>query len=111
MGNLPVGLLRSITLDQGSEMARPLDRAATLRTREYLCDWRSPSQRGSSENDNRLIGKFFPKGTDLVVHTPDNLFALDDEFNRGPRNVVGDPASADLQSALLASSAGEVLRR
>jgi len=111
MGDLPAVLLRSITWDQGTEMARHLDIAATLRTRVYFCDSRSPWQRGSNENTNGLLRQYFPKGTDLAVHTPGHLRAVEDELNRRPRIVLDDRAPADLFNELLASSTGQVLRR
>jgi transposase, IS30 family len=111
MGDLPAGLLRSITWDQGTEMARHLDIAKTLGTRVYFCDSRSPWQRGSNENTNGLLRQYSPKGTDLAVHTPDHLRAVEDELNRRPRIVLDDRTPADLVNALLASSTGQVLRR
>jgi hypothetical protein len=104
-------LLRSITWDQGTEMARHLDIAASLRTRVYFCDSRSPWQRGSNENTNGLLRQYFPKGTDLAVHAPEHLRAVEDELNRRPRIVLDDRAPADLFNELLASSTGQVLRR
>ena len=111
MGDLPAGLLRSITWDQGTEMARHLDIAKTLGTRVYFCDSRSPWQRGSNENTNGLLRQYFPKGTDLAVHSPGHLRAVEDELNRRPRIVLDDRAPTDLFNELLASSRGPVLRR
>ena len=111
MGDLPAGLLRSITWDQGTEMARHLDIAKTLGTRVYFCDSRSPWQRGSNENTNGLLRQYFPKGTDLAVHSPGHLRAVEDELNRRPRIVLDDRTPADLFNELLASSRGPVLRR
>jgi IS30 family transposase len=91
-------------------MARQLDIAATLRTRVYFCDSRSPWQRGSNENTNGLLRQYFPKGTDLAVHTPGQLRAVEDELNRRPRIVLDDRAPADLFNELLASSRGQVMR-
>jgi transposase, IS30 family len=111
MGDLPAGLLRSITWDQGTEMARHLDIAKTLGTRVYFCDSRSPWQRGSNENTNGLLRQYFPKGTDLAVHSPGHLRAVEDELNRRPRIILDDRAPTDLFNALLASARGPVLRR
>jgi IS30 family transposase len=101
----------SVRWDQGTEMARHLDIVAKLRTRVYFCDSRSPWRRGSNENTNGLLRQYFPKGTDLAVHTPRHLRAVEDELNRSPRSVLDDRAPAALFNALPASSTGQVLRR
>lgn len=111
MGDLPPGLLRSITWDQGTEMARHTEIAASLRTKIYFCDSRPPWQRPSNENTNGLLRQHFPKGTDLGVHPPEHLIAVEDELNRRPRRVVQDRAPIDLFTSLLASPDQPVLRR
>jgi transposase, IS30 family len=60
---------------------------------------------------NGLLRQYFPKGTDLEVHSPGHLRAVEDELNRRPRIVLDDRTPADLFNALLASSTGQVLRR
>jgi transposase, IS30 family len=62
MADLPAALLRSITWDQGTEMARHLTIARSLGAPVYFCDSRSPWQRGSNENTNGLLRDYFPKG-------------------------------------------------
>jgi transposase, IS30 family len=111
MGDLPAGLLRSITWDQGTEMARHLTITRSLGTPVYFCDSHSPWQRGTNENTNGLLRDYFPKGTDLSVHSPRHLLAVENELNNRPRMVLGDEAPAELFTALLASAKPSVLRR
>jgi transposase, IS30 family len=111
LGDLSPGLLRSITWDQGTEMARHLTITATLGAPIYFCDSRSPWQRGSNENTNGLLRDYFPKGTDLSAHTPRHLLAVENELNQRPRRVLGDRAPQELFTALLASPDQSVLRR
>ena len=111
MGDLPSWMLRSITWDQGTEMARHLTIAADLGAHVYFCDPHAPWQRGSNENTNGLLRQYFPKGTNLAVHGPDHLRAVEDEINRRPRLVLDDAAPADLFTALLASPDHSPLRR
>jgi IS30 family transposase len=111
MTDLPPGLLRSITWDQGTEMARHLAITQTLGAPIYFCDSHSPWQRGSNENTNGLLRDYFPKGTDLSVHSPAHLLAVEDELNNRPRIVLGDRTPTELFTALLASRSPSVLRR
>ena len=111
MSDLPAHLLRSITWDQGTEMARHTDIAAELGIAVFFCDSHSPWQRGSNENTNGLLRDYFPKGTDLSVHSRDHLTAVEDELNSRPRMVLGDRTPADLFTALLASEPSPVLQR
>ena len=111
MADLPGSLLRSITWDQGTEMARHLTIAADLGASVYFCDPHAPWQRGSNENTNGLLRQYFPKGTDLSVYRPDHLRAVEEEINRRPRLVLNDAAPADLFAALLTSPNHSPLRR
>jgi len=70
MQDLPPPLMRSITWDQGTEMARHLATADKLGAPVYFCDSRSPWQRVSNENTNGLLRDYFPKGVTLRGHTP-----------------------------------------
>ena len=111
MRDLPPGLMRSITWDQGTEMARHLATAAKLGAPVYFCDSRSPWQRGSSENTNGLLRDYFPKGVTLINHPPEHLSAVERELNHRPRMVLHDRCPADLFAALLTSNSPSVLRR
>ena len=103
MGDLPAGMLRSITWDQGTEMARHTAIAKTLGVSVFFCDSRSPWQRGSNENTNGLLRDYFPKGTDLNAHSPEHLKAVEEELNHRPRIVLGDRSPAEAFGALIAS--------
>jgi transposase, IS30 family len=111
MADLPARLLRSMTWDQGTEMARHLTITRTLGAAVYFCDSHSPWQRGSNENTNGLLRDYFPKGTDLSAHSLQHLLAVEDELNNRPRRVLNDRAPAELFTGLLRSEHPSVLRR
>ena len=111
MNDLPSSLLRSITWDQGTEMARHTDITAELGIPIYFCDAHAPWQRGTNENANGLLRQYFPKRTDLNVHDPEHLRAVEDEINARPRMVLADRTPSDLFEALLASPDQPPLRR
>jgi IS30 family transposase len=111
MADLPAALLRSITWDQGTEMARHRTITRSLGAPVYFCDSHSPWQRGSNENTNGLLRDYFPKGTDLSAHSPEHLLAVENELNNRPRHVLHDRAPAELAAALLASQKSPLLRR
>jgi IS30 family transposase len=111
MQDLPPALMRSITWDQGTEMARHRATADKLRAPVYFCDSRSPWQRGSNDNTNGLLRDYFPKGITLANHSLGHLMAVAEELNNRPRVVLQDRCPADLFAVLLASLGPSVLRR
>ncbi|KJL45889.1 Integrase core domain protein [Microbacterium trichothecenolyticum] len=110
LNQLPSPLRRTVTWDQGTEMARHLEITQATGTKIYFCDSASPWQRGSNENTNGLLRQYFPKSTDLSVHSARDLERVENELNRRPRITLGDRAPADLFAGLLASENHPSLR-
>ena len=98
---LPQHLWRSLTWDQGSEMARHHEFSLATGIDVYFCDPASPWLRGSNENTNGLLRQYFPKSTDLSVHTPEHLAAVAAELNARPRDPRGWDTPAQRLATLL----------
>jgi IS30 family transposase len=87
--SLPAGLRRTLTWDQGKELALHQQITAHTGTRVFFCDAHAPWQRGSNENMNGLLRDYFPKSTDLSVHTADEIQRVAHEINHRPRKTLG----------------------
>jgi IS30 family transposase len=88
ISTLPEQLRRSLTWDQGAEMAQHAQLRIDTGLEVYFCDPRSPWQRGSNENTNGLLRQYFPKGTDLARHSADDLAAVAAALNTRPRKTL-----------------------
>jgi IS30 family transposase len=87
--SLPVDLVKSVTWDQGKEMAQHAKFTVATGIKVYFCDPASPWQRGTCENTNMLIRGFFPKGTDFNTVSPQKLSWTQNALNERPRETLG----------------------
>jgi transposase, IS30 family len=101
---LPLHLRRSLTWDQGIEMACHGEFSRAIGMPVYFCERASPWQRGTNENTNGLLRDYFPKGTDLFQHSAERLAEVADELNHRPRRTLGWSTPATLLAILTTPS-------
>jgi transposase, IS30 family len=101
MTALPATLRKSLTWDQGKELSQHRQIAEVTGLKVYFCDPHSPWQRATNENTNGLLRQYFPKGTDLAVHSKADLTFVQDQFNDRPRKRLDYAKPSELINGLL----------
>jgi len=104
VGKLPATLRCSLTWDRGLEMARHQDFTVATDVQVYFCDPQSPWQRGTNENTNLLLRRYFPRGTDLSVYSQAQLDRVALRLNQRPRQTLGFQTPASKLQANVAST-------
>ena len=102
---LPEQLCRSLTWDQGAEMAQHAQLRTDTGLQIYFCDPQSPWQRATNENTNGLLRQYFPRGTDLARHSADDLAAVAAALNTRPRKTLGWRTPAEALDEYLTTAA------
>ena len=98
---LPEYLRKTLTWDQGTELAQHKQITMATKMAIYFCDPHSPWQRGSNENTNGLLRQYFPKGTDLSTHSPERLLEVANELNDRPRKTLDGRTPTQAMQRLL----------
>jgi IS30 family transposase len=104
MVSFPKQLRKSLTWDQGAEMAQHARLRIDAGLEIFFCDPRSPWQRGTNENTNGLLRQYFPKGTDLSEHNAEDLVAVAHALNTRPRKTLGWRTPAEALDQFLKST-------
>jgi transposase, IS30 family len=102
IGTLPAELARTITWDQGKEMSCHAGFTIATGIPVYFCDPHAPWQRGSNENTNGLLRQYLPKGTDLSIHSAEDLARIAASLNNRPRKTLGFMKPSEKLAELLA---------
>ena len=101
----PAALMRTVTWDQGAEMAGHASFTEATGVRVYFCDPHSPWQRGTNENTNGLIRDYFPKGADFSTVADAEVREMQDQLNGRPRQTLGWRMPAEAYAELLRKAA------
>ena len=104
VGTLPGMLRKTLTWDQGAEMAEHRAFSTATDMAVYFADPGAPWQRGSNENTNGLLRQYLPRGEDLSLRAPDDLLAIAEELNDRPRKSLDWDTPAERLAALQGAS-------